>query len=409
MCWELLPITLHRRLSISEVQVFLVARASNSEPGRYILGIRVDRDRGSSFQYQDSPGPSRKTSLVIPPKKELLSTGLVLPMNVPTYRSEDSILSTGLVMPPGVLTDRSDDSLLSTGLVMPPNALEGRLSYDSDGMQAYRLVPPPPGVILDMWPSQEDVPPESNELPSRPQQHRASMSSESTEPPSRPQQHASMTSYTFNVRSSLLTVCSEAAGALAATPPAGSTGGDSPRSPRSRQGSGCGQVTHSGSTDRGGGPMTHSGPTWRVSRRKSEPAASQQVRSDTECRRDSRESTLSRSAPSCYEAIHEDSESSFLDVLPGAGSATSPRVTPTKARAVAVRLLLKRWYVAKDNQTCCQFHAAVESIADARAYLRQEPCEPTWSSYEEQCVRCLCMNHSNKCCVCGLGFAVDIA
>mmetsp|Transcript_51205 Transcript_51205/g.111084 ORF Transcript_51205/g.111084 Transcript_51205/m.111084 type:complete len:189 (-) Transcript_51205:64-630(-) len=89
-------------------------------------------------------------------------------------------------------------------------------------------------------------------------------------------------------------------------------------------------------------------------------------------------------------------------------SAAVPKPTPVKARAQTFRMILKRWYVPRQNKSCCHYHTVLDSIEDTLEYILQDKCEPLFSPFPEQCPRCFCMNHTTRCMVCGLNFSPEL-
>lgn len=81
-----------------------------------------------------------------------------------------------------------------------------------------------------------------------------------------------------------------------------------------------------------------------------------------------------------------------------------PQFTPVKGRALCLVKLLPRWNVARDTESCCQYHTVLNSIEEAADYLRRRPCEPLWRTWGcAQCPKCKCMSScaSVRCAVCG--------
>jgi len=110
--------------------------------------------------------------------------------------------------------------------------------------------------------------------------------------------------------------------------------------------------------------------------------------------------------PCQINSIDEDLESDFsFTTYPKNDPPRPPKMTNFRARARTIRMILKRWNVPRDCESCCQYHTVLESIDEAVECLRQQKCDPLWSTYGEQCPRCACMNQGPKCVVCG--YVVD--
>lgn len=101
-------------------------------------------------------------------------------------------------------------------------------------------------------------------------------------------------------------------------------------------------------------------------------------------------------------SVDEDLESDFsFTTYPKNGVPRPPKFTNYRSRARTIRMILKRWNVPRDSESCCQYHTVLESIDEAVDCLRQQKCDPLWSTYGEQCPKCSCMNQGKKCVVCG--------
>mmetsp|Transcript_40062 Transcript_40062/g.128527 ORF Transcript_40062/g.128527 Transcript_40062/m.128527 type:complete len:596 (+) Transcript_40062:135-1922(+) len=106
--------------------------------------------------------------------------------------------------------------------------------------------------------------------------------------------------------------------------------------------------------------------------------------------------------PRAIGSIDEDLESDFsFTTYPKADPPRPPKFTNSRARARTIRMILKRWNIPRDCESCCQYHTVLDSIDEAVECLRQQKCDPLWSTYNEQCPRCACMNQGPKCVVCG--------
>lgn len=78
--------------------------------------------------------------------------------------------------------------------------------------------------------------------------------------------------------------------------------------------------------------------------------------------------------------------------------------TSVRARAISLKKVMPRWNIARDVQSCCQFHTVVESIHEVADFLAEKQCEPLWSTLNGgQCARCksMCTQTRTKCVVCG--------
>mmetsp|Transcript_122393 Transcript_122393/g.318154 ORF Transcript_122393/g.318154 Transcript_122393/m.318154 type:complete len:597 (-) Transcript_122393:60-1850(-) len=106
--------------------------------------------------------------------------------------------------------------------------------------------------------------------------------------------------------------------------------------------------------------------------------------------------------PCQINSIDEDLESDFsFTTYPKHDPPRPPKLTNFRARARTIRMILKRWNVPRDCESCCQYHTVLETIDEAVECLRQQKCDPLWSTYSQQCPRCACMNQGPKCVVCG--------
>jgi len=99
----------------------------------------------------------------------------------------------------------------------------------------------------------------------------------------------------------------------------------------------------------------------------------------------------------------DDSEFSFNTYFkPNHGQALA--FTSVRARAMSLKKVMPRWNIARDTESCCQFHTVVESVHEVADFLAEKQCEPLWSTLNGgQCARCksMCTQTRTKCVVCG--------
>eukprot|EP00747_Dinoflagellata_sp_TGD_P063388 gnl/TRDRNA2_/TRDRNA2_153424_c0_seq1.p1 gnl/TRDRNA2_/TRDRNA2_153424_c0~~gnl/TRDRNA2_/TRDRNA2_153424_c0_seq1.p1 ORF type:complete len:169 (+),score=6.24 gnl/TRDRNA2_/TRDRNA2_153424_c0_seq1:3-509(+) len=79
--------------------------------------------------------------------------------------------------------------------------------------------------------------------------------------------------------------------------------------------------------------------------------------------------------------------------------------TCLKSRVQSLMWLLQHWNTRVEWQTCCPFHAAVESLRPAYFVMQEVvPCDPLWASADWKCNRCHCLNFrsSDSCVICNL-------